>query len=93
MTLAQTPFRLALALTISSKRKHKQSFAIYYDLSRWQGLHGLHLRRKILSHGEYLGELYDIGFDATEFHTIQKDGSMYYAYFLRHREKTEPRGL
>jgi alpha-galactosidase len=30
--------------------------------------------------GEYLGALYDIGFDRPEAHAIQKSGKMYYAF-------------
>ena len=36
---------------------------------------------KMLSRGEYLGTLYDIGFDRPETHAIRKDGKMYYAYY------------
>ena len=38
-------------------------------------------KEKMLSRGEYLGTLYDIGFDKPETHAIRKDGSMYYAFF------------
>ena len=38
-------------------------------------------REKMLPRGEYLGGLYDIGFDRPEAHAIRKDGSMYYAFF------------
>ncbi len=31
--------------------------------------------------GTYRGELYDIGFDRPETHTIEKDGRLYYAFF------------
>jgi len=36
---------------------------------------------KMLPRGEYLGTLYDIGFDRPETHAVRKDGSMYYAFF------------
>jgi alpha-galactosidase len=39
---------------------------------------------KMLSRGEYLGELYDIGFDRPEGHVIRKDKELYYAFFARH---------
>jgi alpha-galactosidase len=39
---------------------------------------------KMLSRGEYLGDLYDIGFDLPETHVIRKGGEMYYAFFARH---------
>ncbi len=38
-------------------------------------------RRLMLPKGEYLGTLYDIGFDRPEAHAIRKDGRMYYAFF------------
>ena len=42
----------------------------------------LHIyKEKMLSRGEYMGTLYDIGFDKPETHAILKDGSMYYAFF------------
>jgi alpha-galactosidase len=39
---------------------------------------------KMLSRGEYLGDLYDIGFDRPETHVIRKGPEMYYAFFARH---------
>jgi len=45
----------------------------------------LHIYKdKMLSRGEYLGGLYDIGFDRPEAHVIRKDKGMYYAFFARH---------
>ncbi len=41
-------------------------------------------REKMLSRGEYRGELYDIGFDLPEAHAIRKGAEMYYAFFARH---------
>ena len=35
----------------------------------------------MLSRGEYLGALYDIGFDRPEAHAIHKNGNMYYAFY------------
>jgi len=49
---------------------------------------------KMLSRGQYLGDLYDIGFDLPEAHAIRKGGEMYYAFFARHwRGPLELRGL
>jgi alpha-galactosidase len=49
---------------------------------------------KMLSRGEYLGDLYDIGFDRPEAHVIRKDQEMYYAFFARHWDgPIELRGL
>jgi alpha-galactosidase len=41
-------------------------------------------KERMLSRGEYLGELYDIGFDRPEAHVIRKDKDIYYAFFARH---------
>jgi alpha-galactosidase len=38
----------------------------------------------MLSRGEYLGGLYDIGFDRPETHAIRKNGAMYYAFYAPH---------
>ncbi len=49
---------------------------------------------KRLSEGEYLGELYDIGFDRPEAHAIRKGDAMNYAFFAkRYRGSVELRGL
>ena len=49
---------------------------------------------KMLPKGEYLGELYDIGFDRPETHAIRKDGSMYYAFYAEYFDgEVELRGL
>jgi alpha-galactosidase len=37
----------------------------------------------MLPKGEYLGHLYDIGFDKPEAHAISKDGAMYYAFYAK----------
>jgi alpha-galactosidase len=51
-------------------------------------------REKMLSRGQYLGQLYDIGFDHPETHAIRKDQTMYYAFFAKHWNGTvELRGL
>lgn len=36
---------------------------------------------KMLPKGQYLGELYDIGFDKPEAHVVAKDGRLYYAFY------------
>ncbi len=41
-------------------------------------------KSKMLSRGEYVGDLYDIGFDRPETHVIRKGDEMYYAFFARH---------
>jgi alpha-galactosidase len=51
-------------------------------------------REKMLSKGEYLGQLYDIGFDKPEAHAIRKGQTMYYAFFAKRWKGTvELRGL
>jgi len=51
-------------------------------------------KEKMLSRGEYLGTLYDIGFDRPETHVIRKDRSMYYAFYAAHWDgKINLRGL
>jgi alpha-galactosidase len=47
-----------------------------------------------LSEGEYLGDLYDLGFDRPEAHAIRKGDAMYYAFYApRHDGDIELRGL
>jgi len=51
-------------------------------------------KEKMLSKGEYRGDLYDIGFDRPEAHAIAKGGSMYYAFYgADFAGKVELRGL
>lgn len=44
---------------------------------KWLSLY----KEKMLSQGEYLGGLYDIGFDRPEAHAIRKGDAMYYAFY------------
>jgi len=49
---------------------------------------------KRLSEGEYVGDLYDIGFDRPETHVVRKDAALYYAiYAPRFDGQLELRGL
>lgn len=41
-------------------------------------------RDRMLPKGNYLGELYDIGFDRPEAHVVAKDGRLHYAFFADH---------
>jgi alpha-galactosidase len=51
-------------------------------------------KANMLSQGEYLGGLYDIGFDRPEAHAIRKSGAMYYAFYAPEWQgKIELRGL
>ena len=57
---------------------------------RWISLY----KEKMLSKGEYRGDLYDIGFDSPETHAIAKDGNLYYAFYApQYHGKVELRGL
>jgi alpha-galactosidase len=60
------------------------------EFEKWLGIY----RDKMLSRGQYLGQLYDIGFDVPETHVIRKDQTMYYAFFAkRWKGPVELRGL
>jgi alpha-galactosidase len=54
-------------LTRARQQNFEKWIAIYKD--------------KMLPRGEYLGSLYDIGFDSPEAHAVRKDGNMFYAFF------------
>lgn len=67
-------------LTGEKKEKWRKWIALYNDLR--------------LSQGEYLGELYDIGYDRPEAHAIRKNGVMYYAFYADNYDGSiELRGL
>ncbi len=51
-------------------------------------------RQRMLSRGQYLGELYDIGFDRPEAHALRMQDRMYYAFFApNHKGPIQLRGL
>ena len=51
-------------------------------------------RAQMLSQGDYLGGLYDIGFDKPEGHAIAKDGRLHFAFYADHWDgPIELRGL
>ncbi|MDH5822673.1 alpha-galactosidase [Luteimonas sp. RD2P54] len=51
-------------------------------------------RRHMLPKGDYLGSLYDIGFDRPEAHAIAREGAMYYAFYAdAWQGRVELRGL
>ncbi len=56
-----------VSLTKSKEKEWKKWINIY--------------NRYRLSEGEYIGELYDIGFDRPETHVIKKDGALFYAFY------------
>lgn len=58
--------------------------------ARWVALY----EKLRLSEGEYLGSLYDIGFDKPEAHVVRKGDTLYYAFFApKHAGTVELRGL
>jgi alpha-galactosidase len=58
--------------------------------AKWLALY----KQKLLSKGEYLGQLYDIGFDAPETHAIRKGSKMYYSFYAPEwKGPVELRGL
>ena len=60
------------------------------EFEKWLALY----REKMLSRGQYLGGLYDIGFDLPEAHVIRKGQTIYYAFFAKHwKGPIELRGL
>jgi alpha-galactosidase len=60
------------------------------DFEKWLRIY----REKMLSKGQYLGQLYDIGFDLPETHVIRKDQTIYYAFFAKQwKGPIELRGL
>jgi alpha-galactosidase len=67
-------------LTPSREKEFEQWLRIYRD--------------KMLSQGQYLGQLYDIGFDLPETHVIRKDQTLYYAFYAKHwKGAVDLRGL
>ena len=57
---------------------------------KWVGIY----KQYMLPKGEYLGHLYDIGFDKPEAHAISRDGAMYYAFYAdTFNGKVQLRGL
>lgn len=74
--------------------KEKQQLLLTPERQKkWQQWTKLY-EEKRLSEGEYVGNLYDIGFDRPEAHVIRKGGSLYYAFFApSYRGTLELRGL
>jgi len=67
-------------LTVEREEKWRKWLRIYED--------------KMLPKGNYLGHLYDIGFDKPETHAIKKDKKMFYAFYAKaFNGEIELRGL
>jgi alpha-galactosidase len=87
-----TQFVLPSLVTKKSKDQVKSDLTPEREkeFEKWLGIY----REKMLSRGEYLGQLYDIGFDLPEAHVIRKNQTMYYAFFARKwKGPIELRGL
>ena len=51
-------------------------------------------KSKMLPHAEYMGSLYDIGFDLPETHALRKGQNMYYSFYATDfNGKMQLRGL
>lgn len=74
--------------------KQSQSFLLTPEKEKiWKKWFGLY-QEKMLSKADYLGTLYDIGYDLPEAHAIQKGDTLYYAFYAdQWRGKVELRGL
>lgn len=82
--------QFVLPSLVSKRSKSDLTTAREKTFEKWLGIY----RQKMLSRGEYLGELYDIGFDVPETHVIRRDQTMYYAFFSKHwKGPVELRGL
>jgi alpha-galactosidase len=58
--------------------------------AKWVALY----KENLLSKGDYLGDLYDIGFDAPETHAIRRNTKMYYSFYAAEwKGPVELRGL
>jgi alpha-galactosidase len=82
--------QFVLPSLVAKRSKSDLTPAREKDFEKWLRIY----RDKMLSRGQYLGQLYDIGFDVPETHVIRKDQSMYYAFFAKQWKGTvELRGL
>ena len=67
-------------LTPEKEKKWKKWFSLYNE--------------KLLSKEEYIGDLYDIGYDKPETHVIKKNNTLYFAFYAKKwNGKIELRGL
>jgi alpha-galactosidase len=72
--------QFVLPSLVSKRGKSDLTAAREANFEKWLQIY----REKMLSRGQYLGELYDIGFDVPETHVIRRDQTMYFAFFARH---------
>ncbi len=82
--------QFVLPSLVTKRSKYDLTPAREKEFEKWLGIY----REKMLSQGQYLGGLYDIGFDLPETHVIRKDQTLYYAFYARHwKGPVELRGL
>jgi alpha-galactosidase len=82
--------QFVLPSLVAKRSKSDLTPAREKDFEKWLRIY----REKMLSKGQYLGQLYDIGFDLPETHAIRKDQNIYYAFFASHwKGPVELRGL
>ena len=82
--------QFVLPSLVEKRSKSELTPAREKEFEKWLRIY----RDKMLSKGQYLGELYDIGFDLPETHAIRKGQTMYYAFFAKHwKGPVELRGL
>ena len=82
--------QFVLPSLVPKRSKFDLTAAREKEFEKWLRIY----REKMLSRGQYLGQLYDIGFDLPETHVIRKDQTLYYAFFARHwKGPVELRGL
>jgi alpha-galactosidase len=82
--------QFVLPALVKKRSKFDLTPAHEKEFEKWLRIY----REKMLSRGQYLGQLYDIGFDLPETHVIRKEQTLYYAFFARHwKGPVELRGL
>ncbi|VUD67297.1 hypothetical protein TDB9533_03722 [Thalassocella blandensis] len=74
---------LGSKFTLPSENPAAAQFVLNAEKEKtWQKWFSLYSELR-LSQGEYLGGLYDIGFDRPEAHAVAKAGRMYYAFYAK----------
>ena len=82
--------QFVLPSLIAKRGKSDLTPAREKEFEKWLRIY----REKMLSRGQYLGQLYDIGFDVPEAHAIRKGEVMYYALFAKQwKGRVDLRGL
>jgi alpha-galactosidase len=82
--------QFVLPALVKKRSKFDLTPAHEKEFEKWLRIY----REKMLSRGQYIGQLYDIGFDLPETHVIRKDQTLYYAFFAKHwKGPVELRGL